>query len=34
MAPVDSRYVIIRYSMAMMCKMAELFAPERGQLIL
>jgi len=31
MAAVDSRYVTIRYSMAMMRNMAVLFAPEFGQ---
>jgi hypothetical protein len=31
MAPVDSRYVTLCYSMAMMCNVADLFAPEFGQ---
>jgi hypothetical protein len=34
MAPVDSRYVTIRYSMAMMCKMVDLIAPVFGQPVL
>lgn len=31
MTLVDSRYVAIRYSMAMMCSMADTCAPEFGQ---
>jgi hypothetical protein len=34
MAPVDSRYASIRYSMAMMCKMADFIAPEFRQPVL
>jgi hypothetical protein len=34
MAPVDSRYIRIRYSMAMMCIKVERFAPECGQPVL
>jgi len=34
MAPVDSRYATIHYSMAMMCKMVDYFAPEFGQPVL
>jgi len=31
MAPVDSRYDTIRYSMAMMCNLVDYLAPEYGQ---
>ena len=34
MAPVDSRYATIRYSMAMMCNMVDFIAPEFGQPVL
>ena len=34
MALADSRYVSLRYSMAMMCKMADFIAPEFRQPVL
>ena len=34
MAPADSRYVTLCYSMAMMCKMIDFIAPEFGQPVL
>ena len=34
MAPVNSQYTSIRYSMAMMLIMVDLFAPECGQPVL
>jgi hypothetical protein len=34
MAPVDSCYTSIRYSMAMMCIKVDRFAPECGQPVL
>jgi hypothetical protein len=34
MAPANSRYVTLRYSMAMMCKMVDFSAPEFRQPVL
>jgi hypothetical protein len=34
MATIDSRYVTIHYSMAMMCNLAGFYAPERRQPVL
>jgi hypothetical protein len=34
MGPADSRYITLRYSMAMMCKMVDFIAPEFGQPVL
>ena len=34
MALADSRYISLRYSMAMMCNMVDFIAPEFGQPVL